>query len=72
MFGRHREEGFGGIAVALALKQAFAEPILRIRLQAQGAYGWPKLEVPLRVDAAATVGRIGLLPGSTIPLGGAR
>ena len=46
--------------------------LVRIRLQAQGAYGWPELEVPLRVDAAATVGRIGLLPGSTIPLGGAR
>lgn len=46
--------------------------LVRIRLQPQGGYGWPELDVPLRVDASAMVGRIGLLPGSTIPLGGAR
>src|SRR5260370_41962136 len=31
--GGHAEEGFGGIAVLLALEIAFAEPILRIRNQ---------------------------------------
>ncbi|MEW9624656.1 prepilin-type N-terminal cleavage/methylation domain-containing protein [Rhodanobacter geophilus] len=46
--------------------------LVRIRLQAQGGYDWPELDVPLRVDASAVVGRIGLLPGSAMPLGGAR
>lgn len=45
--------------------------LVRIRLQPRGGYGWPELDVPLRVDASATVGRVGLLPGS-LPLGGAR
>ena len=45
--------------------------LVRIRLQAQGGYDWPELDVPLRVDAAATVGHIGLLPGS-LPFGGMR
>ena len=44
--------------------------LVRIRLQPQGGYGWPELDVPLRVDASAVVGRIGLLPGS-LPAGGA-
>lgn len=38
--------------------------LVRIKLQAQGGYDWPELDVPLRVDAAAVVGRVGLLPGS--------
>ena len=38
--------------------------LVRIRLQAQGGDDWPELDVPLRVDAAAMVGRVGLLPGS--------
>lgn len=46
--------------------------LVRIRLQPQGGYRWPELDVPLRVDAAAAVGRVGLLPGSAMPLGGAR
>jgi len=46
--------------------------LVRIRLQPHGGYGWPELDVPLRVDPAATVGRIGLLPGSVLPPGGAR
>ncbi|MEW9573407.1 prepilin-type N-terminal cleavage/methylation domain-containing protein [Rhodanobacter sp. Si-c] len=46
--------------------------LVRIRLQAQGGYGWPELDVPLRVDASAAVGRVGLLPGSMMPLGGGR
>jgi general secretion pathway protein J len=45
--------------------------LVRIRLQAQGGYDWPELDVPLRVDAAAATGHVGLLPGS-IPVGGAR
>jgi len=45
--------------------------LVRIRLQAQGGYDWPELSVPLRVDAAAAGGHVGLLPGS-IPIGGAR
>ncbi|MBD8872720.1 prepilin-type N-terminal cleavage/methylation domain-containing protein [Rhodanobacter sp. DHB23] len=45
--------------------------LVRIRLQAQGGYDWPELSVPLRVDAAAAGGHVGLLPGS-IPYGGAR
>lgn len=47
--------------------------LVRIRLQTQGTYGWPELDVPLRVDASAVVGRVGLLPGSgVIPLRGAQ
>src|SRR5262249_49156639 len=30
VLGRHVEKGFGGIAIALALEQALAQPILRI------------------------------------------
>ena len=42
--------------------------LVRIRLKPQGGYAWPELDVPLRVDAAAVVGRAGLLPGSvTLP-----
>lgn len=45
--------------------------LVRIRLQGQGGYDWPPaLTVPLRVDASAVGGRIGVLPGS-IPNGGA-
>ena len=44
--------------------------LVRVRLQLQGGYDWPELDVPLRVDASAVVGRIGLLPGS-LPAGGA-
>lgn len=43
--------------------------LVRVRLQLQGGYDWPALEVPLRVDASAVVGRVGLLPGS-MPLNG--
>jgi general secretion pathway protein J len=46
--------------------------LVRIRLQPHGGYGWPELDVPLRVDPAAAVGRIGLLPGSMLSPGGAR
>ncbi|MFK2878325.1 prepilin-type N-terminal cleavage/methylation domain-containing protein [Rhodanobacter hydrolyticus] len=45
--------------------------LVRIRLQTWGGYDWPELSVPLRVDAAAAGGHVGLLPGS-IPFGGAR
>lgn len=45
--------------------------LVRIQLQAQGGYDWPELIVPLRVDAAAAGGHVGLLPGS-IPIGTAR
>ncbi|BFI97383.1 MAG: prepilin-type N-terminal cleavage/methylation domain-containing protein [Rhodanobacter sp.] len=38
--------------------------LVRIRLKLQGGDDWPELDIPLRVDAAAVVGRIGLLPGS--------
>lgn len=38
--------------------------VVRVRLELQGTPGWPALEVPLRVDAAAVVGRAGLLPGA--------
>lgn len=38
--------------------------LVRIRLRLDGRQGWPELQVPLRVDASAVVGRIGLLPGS--------
>jgi general secretion pathway protein J len=43
--------------------------LVRVRLQLQDGYDWPELDVPLRVDASAVVGRIGLLPGS-IPFHG--
>lgn len=43
--------------------------LVRVRLQLQGGYRWPELDVPLRVDASTAVGRIGLLPGS-IPFNG--
>src|SRR5262249_50016249 len=33
VFGGHAEEGFGRVAILLALKVAFAEPVLRIRQQ---------------------------------------
>lgn len=46
--------------------------LVRIRLQPRGGYDWPELEVPLRVDASAMVGRVGLLPGSMMPLRGAQ
>lgn len=41
--------------------------LVRIRLTLAGQHDWPDLEVPLRVDAGAVVGRAGLpvtLPGS--------
>ena len=46
--------------------------LVRIRLQPRGGQGWPELDVPLRVDPSAAVGRVGLLPGSVLPVGGGR
>ncbi|HKR76966.1 MAG TPA: prepilin-type N-terminal cleavage/methylation domain-containing protein [Rhodanobacter sp.] len=46
--------------------------LVRVRLQLQGGYDWPELDVPLRVDASAVVGRVGLLPGSMPFNGGGR
>jgi len=46
--------------------------LVRIRLQTEGGYAWPELDVPLRVDASAVVGRAGLLPGSRPFNGGGR
>jgi hypothetical protein len=46
--------------------------LVRIRLQTEGGYVWPELDVPLRVDALAVVGRAGLLPGSMPFNGGGR
>lgn len=46
--------------------------LVRVRLQLQGGYDWPELDVPLRVDASAVVGRGGLLPGSMPFNGGVR
>jgi general secretion pathway protein J len=42
--------------------------LVRIRLQAEDGYDWPELSVPLRVNAGAAGGHVGLLPGS-IPIG---
>ena len=44
--------------------------LVRIRLRTQGTQRWPELDVPLRVDASAVVGRVGLLPNSVMPLRG--
>ncbi|HET8764675.1 MAG TPA: prepilin-type N-terminal cleavage/methylation domain-containing protein [Rhodanobacter sp.] len=38
--------------------------LVRIRLTLAGQHAWPDLEVPLRVDAGAVVGRVGLLRGA--------
>src|SRR5215213_1316703 len=33
VLGRHCEEGLGGLAIALALEQAFAQPVVRVGYQ---------------------------------------
>lgn len=45
--------------------------LVRIRITPELGQAWPDLEVPLRVDASAVVGRRGMLPGNvTLPGGG--
>ncbi len=38
--------------------------LVSVRLVLQGAHDWPDLDVPLRVDAGAVVGRVGLPSGA--------
>lgn len=46
--------------------------LVRVQLRPQGQYDWPELDVPLRIDARAAVGHVGLLPGSVIRRQGVR
>ena len=51
-FGGHREKGFGGIAILLALEQAFAQPVLRIRRAAdRSGYFCAKLRMVCSASA---------------------
>src|SRR6516165_5023914 len=61
VFGRDVEKGLGGIAVALALEQAFAEPVFGLRrhpvariLAQEGAETFLRLRIVLALDVAVS------------------